>query len=467
MVGAGPNGLVAACVLAAAGRSVLVLEAADEPGGGTRSAELTLPGFVHDVCAAVHPTGALSPAFRALRLEEHGLRWASSPVSYAHPLDGRPAALAELDLDATAARLGPDGPAWRALLSPFLGSPEALYTDLLGPFPLPPRAPLQLARFGPRAVLSARMLADRWFGEEEARALIAGCAGHANQPLDHWLTAAFAMVFAISAHVVPWPVAVGGSQAIARALAAKLASLGGRIETGRRVTSAADLPLARAVLFDLAPRQVADLAGDLLPEGYKARLRRFHHGMGACKVDFALDGPIPWSDPEVARASTVHVGGTFEEIAASEAAVWRGEHPERPFLIVCQQSALDPSRVPEGKATGYAYCHVPAGSDRDETDRIVAQIERFAPGFRDRILATHTRTAAAFETYNPAYVGGAIVGGPSLPSQLFTRPVVRLDPYGMPNPRWFHCSQAAPPGGGVHGMCGWYAAASALRTALA
>lgn len=465
VVGSGPNGLTAACVLAAAGRSVIVLEAADEPGGGTRCSELTLPGFLHDVCSAVHPMGVLSPAFKALDLEARGLEWVPHPVCYAHPLDGMPAALALPDLDATVDRLEGDGPAYRRLVQPFVERHEALFADILGPLG-PPGAPITMARFGLQAVWSARQLADHWFGEEPARALLAGCAGHAVQPLDNWLTAAFSLVFLVSAHCEPWPVVRGGSQGITRALLRHLEEHGGEVRTGHPVRTMSDLPDSRVVLFDLAPTQVAAIAGEALPTSYRDRLGRYVYGPGSCKVDFALDGPIPWVDEGVGDASTVHLGGTLEEIAAAEAAVWRGEHPERPYVILCQQSAVDPDRAPPGQATGYAYCHVPNGSAEDQTDRIFDQIERFAPGFRDRVLAKSVRTAAGFEAYNPAYVGGAVVGGPALPSQVFTRPVARLDPYTTPNPRLFLCSQATPPGGGVHGMCGWHAAHSALRRQL-
>jgi len=465
VVGSGPNGLTAAAVLAQAGCSVQVIEAADTIGGATRTGELTLPGFAHDLCSAVHPMGVLSPAFRALDLEAHGLEWLDARFGYAHPLDDGPAVLAELSLDATAERLGEDADAWRALCAPFLANPEVMFDDLLAPLRFP-RQPLTMTRFGLRAVRSARGFANHWFKTEPARALFAGCAGHSFQSLDNWLTAAFGLVFAISAHARPWPVARGGSRAITDALAQHLRSNGGQIQTGKRVQSMADLPSARAVFFDIAPTQVAAIAGDALPAGYRRRLDRYVYGPGAFKVDWALDGPIPWTDPRCAEASTVHVGGTLAEIAASEGAVWRGEHPDNPFLIVCQQSHLDPGRAPEGQHTGYAYCHVPAGSEVDRTAVIEGQIERFAPGFRDRILARFTRNARQFEQHNPSHVGGAVTGGPALPTQLFTRPVSRLNPYTTPNPRLYLCSQATPPGGGVHGMCGFHAARTALGRTL-
>lgn len=465
VVGSGPNGLTAAAVLAASGRSVLVLEGASALGGGVRSGELTLPGFNHDLCAAVHPTGVLSPAFRELQLKEHGLVWRTGRFSYAHPLDDGPAAVAGLSLDETAERLGVDGPAWRGLLSPFLGDPESMFADLLAPLKLPSH-PFTMARFGLRALRSARGLAESWFREEPARALFAGCAAHGTQPLDNWLSAAVGLVFALSAHARDWPVAEGGSQAIADALLSVVRGHGGRVETGRWVRSMDDLPPSKTVFFDLAAAQVAQIAGDALPGGYCRRLQRFIYGPGSFKLDWALDGPIPWSDPRVGEASTVHVGGTLDEIAAAEAAPWKGEHADRPFLILCQQSALDPTRAPEGKHTGYAYCHVPSGSDQDRTEAMEDQIERFAPGFRDRILARRSWSPSQFEAHNPSFVGGAVTGGPALLTQLFTRPVARLNPYTTPNPRLFLCSQGTPPGGGVHGMCGYYAAKAALRRAL-
>ena len=462
VIGSGPNGLAAAIALARAGVSVLVVEAHAEPGGGTRSRELTLPGFVHDVCSGVHPMGILSPFFRELPLAEHGLVWRYPRASVAHPLDDGPAVLLRRSLDETAAGLGRDGPAWRRLVGPFLDDPHALLADALAPLRIP-RHPLRFLRFGLRAAWSANRLARLCFREEPARALLAGCAGHSVLPLGQPLTAAMGVLFAITAHVVDWPVAEGGSRAIWHALASYLTGLGGRIETGRRIERLAELPEARVVLFDTSPDQLASIAGDALPAGYRRRLGRYRYGPGAFKLDWALDGPIPWRDPACREASTVHVGGTLAEICASERDMYRGRASERPFVILCQQSECDPTRAPAGRHTGYAYCHVPGGSTVDMTLAIERQVERFAPGFRDRILARHATGPADFERENPNYKGGAITGGVADAFQLWNRPVTRLDPYATPNPRLFICSAATPPGGGVHGMCGLWAARSALR----
>lgn len=462
VVGSGPNGLAAAVALARAGASVLVIEGEEEIGGGTRSAELTLPGFRHDVCSAVHPMGILSPFFRQLPLDAHGLEWLCPPVSVAHPMSDGDAVLLTRSLERTVAGLGRDGAAYQRLVGPFLENPHALLADLMAPLRIPDR-PVAMLRFGLRATFSANRLAKLCFRDARARALFAGCAGHSLLPLTYPLTAALGMIFTLTGHVENWPVAKGGSHAITKALASYLESLGGRIETGRRIEQLRELPEARVVLFDTSPEQLANIAGDALPAGYRRRLGRYRYGPGVFKLDWALDGPIPWRDPACLEASTVHVGATLEEICASERDMYRGRHNERPFLILCQQSAFDPSRAPEGKHTGYAYCHVPHGSELDMSDAIEAQVERFAPGFRDRILARHTMNTAAFERYNPNYKGGAITGGVADAFQLWTRPVARLDPYTTPNPKLFICSAATPPGGGVHGQCGYWAAQSALK----
>jgi phytoene dehydrogenase-like protein len=462
VVGSGPNGLAAAIALAQAGVSVLVLEGHAEIGGGMRTAGLTLPGFRHDVCSACHPMGVVSPFLRTLPLGEHGLRWVKPPVSVAHPLDDQPAVLLKPSVAETAQALGADAGRYQRLVAPFLGNPQGLLGDLLGPLGLP-RHPLLVLRFGLHAIRSAVGLARGRFGDERARALFAGCAAHSILPLERATTAAIGLLFCVLGHVEPWPVAEGGSAAIGRAMQALLVSLGGRVETGRRVRSLADLPPARAYLFDTSPSQLATIAGPVLPAGYLRRLGRYRYGPGVFKIDWALDGPIPWKDSAVATASTVHVGGTLDEIASSEAAVWRGETPERPFVMLVQQSAIDPTRAPEGKHTGYAYCHVPAGSTTDLTGPIERQVERFAPGFGARILARHVMNTADLERYNPSFVGGAITGGVADLGQLFTRPVARLSPYTTPHPRVFLCSASTPPGGGVHGMCGYHAARAVLR----
>lgn len=463
VVGSGPNGLAAAVELARNGASVQVLEARDRIGGGTRSAELTLPGFVHDVCSGCHPMGVASPYFRSLPLEQHGLRWIRPPASVAHPLDHEPAVLLRRSLSETARELGVDAGRYTKLFAGFLDRPHELLADLLGPLRWP-RRPLQMIRFGLPGLLPATRLLGSGFRGERARALLAGCAAHSILPLEKPLTGAVGMIFALIAHVEDWPVAAGGSQAIADSLASYLQSLGGSITTGAPVRQLADLPASRVVLFDTSPAQLADIGAPLLPAAYVERLRRYRYGPGVFKLDWALDGPIPWRDPRCLEASTVHVGGTLAEIAASEAAVWRGEHPERPFLILVQASQFDPSRAPDGRHTGYAYCHVPAYSQVDCTAAIENQIERFAPGFRQRILARHAMGPAELEADNLNYVGGAITGGVADLFQFFTRPVARLDPYSTPHPRLFLCSASTPPGGGVHGMCGYFGARSALRS---
>ena len=383
-------------------------------------------------------------------------------MSAAHPLDDGPAVLLRRDLGETAAQLGPDARSYTRLVQPFLRDPQGLFEDLLAPLRLP-RHPIAMARFGLAAVRSAAGLARGRFQTQRAQALFAGCAAHAIQPLTHPLTAALGLIFCLAGHVEPWPVAQGGSQAIADAMLALFRARGGQTSAGTWVRTLADLPPARVTLFDTSTTTLAQIAGPVLPAGYLRRLARYRYGPGVFKVDYALDGPIPWKDPGVLAAPTVHVGGTLDEIAAAEAAMFRGEHPERPFVMLCQQSQLDPSRAPEGKHTGYAYCHVPAGSTLDQTDAIERQIERYAPGFRERILARHTMNAAQFEAYNPAYVGGAVTGGVADWTPVFTRPLARLNPYTTPHPRIFLCSASTPPGGGVHGMCGYYAAQAAAR----
>jgi phytoene dehydrogenase-like protein len=462
VVGSGPNGLSAAVTLARGGASVLVIEGRDEIGGGMRTAELTLPGFRHDVCSACHPMGILSPFFRTLPLAEHGLRWIQPPVSVAHPLDGQPAVLLRRSIEVTARGLGVDSIAYERLVAPLVDDAHALLEDVLGPLRIP-KYPLRMLRFGLHGIRSATGLARARFQDTRAQALFAGCAAHSVLPLERKLTAAVALVFCLTGHVEEWPVAEGGSAAIARALASVLTSLGGRIQTGRWIQSLADLPSARAYLFDTSPAHLAAVAEPVLPTAYARRLRRYRYGPGVFKIDWALDGPIPWWDPAVLEASTVHLGGTLDEIAATEAAVWRGEHPERPFVLLCQQSQFDRTRAPDGKQTGYAYCHVPAGSTLDLTRAIEGQVERFAPGFRDRILGRHVMNTADFERYNPSLVGGAITGGVADLGQLFARPVARWNPYTTPHPRIFLCSSSTPPGGGVHGMAGHFAARAALR----
>lgn len=462
IVGSGPNGLAAAITLARAGCSVLLVEARDTLGGGLRSAELTLPGFVQDVCSAVHPLALASPFFRALPLEQYGLDWIQPDAPLAHPLDGQPAVLVERSLNATAEHLGTDGRAYRALFAPLVARCEPLMSQFLGPL-RPPRQPLMMAAFGARALPPAGLLARTVFRGERARAVFAGMAAHAIMPL-HWpATAAFGLMLGVLAHAVGWPVARGGSQAVADALAAYLATMNARIKTGWLVKTVDELPPARAYLFDVTPRQLLEIAGHRFPPGYCRRLERYRYGAGTFKVDYALDGPIPWRDPEVLRAGTVHLGGTLAEIAASERAAWQGEHTPRPYVLLVQPSLFDASRAPEGKETAWAYCHVPHGSTMDMTEPIEAQIERFAPGFRQRVLARSACFPADLERYNPNYIGGDINGGVQDLTQLFTRPVPRLSPYTTPAPGIYLCSASTPPGGGVHGQCGYHAALAVLR----
>lgn len=461
IVGSGPNGLAAAVTLARAGLSVHVIEAAETVGGGARTAELTLPGFRHDVCSAVHPLGILSPFFRDLDL---GIPWIDPPAALAHPFDDGHAALLFRDLERTAARLGESAPEdeqmWRAMFAPYLDDPHGFFAEVLAPIRIP-RSPLRMARFGMTALMPATWAATRWF-RGDARALFAACAAHAILPLDHYATASFGMVLGLAAHAAGWPIAPGGSDAIVNALVGILREHGGTIETGRRVRSLADVPDSRAVLFDVMPRHLADIAGDALPARYKAALRRFRHGPGIFKIDWALDGPIPWTAPECRLSATVHVGGSYDEIVASEAGLESGRHAEKPFVLVAQQSLFDSTRAPAGKHTGWAYCHVPNGSTVDMTAAIEAQMERFAPGFRDLVLARKTWSTADVEAYNASYVGGDIGGGANALFQVLARPVVRWNEYTTPNPRLFLCSSATPPGGGVHGMCGWSAAKAVL-----
>jgi phytoene dehydrogenase-like protein len=468
VVGAGPNGLVAAITLAGAGRSVTVLEAADTVGGGCRSAALTLPGFVHDVCSTVHALSLASPALRDLPLAEHGLELVHPEVPFAHPLDDGTAVLLSRDVGQTAESVGGghDGRAYRRLMAPLVRDADALMHELLGPL-RPPRHPVAMARFGLAGLQSATRLGRSRFDAERGRALLGGVAAHSMLRLDEIPSAAVALVLMTAGHAVGWPVARGGSQRVADALAAHLESLGGEILTGHRVESVDELDDAGAVLLDVTPRQVLALAGHRLPARYSRALRRFRYGPGVFKVDWALDGPIPWRAEGVDGAGTVHLGGGLDEVAASEADVASGRVPDRPYVLLTQPTVCDPSRAPVGKHVGWAYCHVPPGCTEDMTARVEAQVERFAPGFRDRVLARSTMTAADMEAYNPNYVGGDINGGLQDLRQLFTRPVARRVPYSTPDPRLFLCSSSTPPGGGVHGMCGFFAAQAALRGSLA
>jgi phytoene dehydrogenase-like protein len=441
---------------------VRVIEAADTVGGGTRSAALTLPGFTHDVCSAVHPMAVASPLFQSLPLADHGLEWVHPELPLAHPLDDGAAAVLERSVEATSEALGSDSRAYQRLMGPLVSRAQGLFADLLGPFRIP-RRPIAAAQFGLNAIRSGKGLADAWFRADPARALIAGLAAHAVLPLEQSPGAAITIMLGLAGHAVGWPFPRGGSQRIADALASYFRSLGGEIITGWRVVSVDELPPTRAVLLDVTPRQLLALAGHRLPGRYRRALGRYRYGPGVFKLDWALAGPISWRSSMCRRAGTVHVGGTLEEVAAAERAVFRGEHPEQPFVLLAQPSLFDPTRAPAGKHIAWGYCHVPHGSTIDMTGRIEAQIERFAPGFRDLILARHAMNTAAMERYNPNYVGGDISGGVADWRQLFTRPVVGLNVYATPAKGLYLCSSSTPPGGGVHGMCGYFAARSALR----
>lgn len=463
VIGSGPNGLAAAIVFARAGHSVLVIEARDIIGGGTRSDELTLPGFTHDVCSTIHTLAISSPFFSSLPLNEFGLEWVFPPASVAHPLDNGSAVIVERSVEETSLTLGSDAAAYRRLFSPFADNWSELAVDLLGPLPLPPRHPILMARFGLRALWPANLFARQVFKGERARAVFAGMAGHSMMSFDKWITSAFGVILTSSAHGAGWPMAKGGSQKLAEALAAYLGSLGGEIVTGWRVKSTEELPESRAILFDTSPKELLKITGKHFPARFRRKLQGYRYGPGVFKIDFALDGPIPWKAEGCERAATVHLGGTLEEIAASEAEVAEGRHPEKPYILLVQQTLFDKTRVPPGKHTAWAYCHVPNGSTCDMTNRIEAQIERFAPGFRDLILARHTMSAASMEDYNPNYVGGDINAGIQDIRQLFTRPTARRVPYSTPVEGFYLCSSSTPPGGGAHGMCGYHAAKAALQ----
>jgi len=466
VVGAGPNGLAAAITLARAGRAVRVYEAAETAGGGTRTMELTLPGFRHDMCSTILPLTLASPFFRSVDLAAHGVEIVHPDVPVAHPLDGGRAAVLERTVAATADGLGgADGRAWRRLFGPLVRDVEKLGPEILRPVPHIPRHPLAMARFGLPALRSADGLARGRFRDDPARALFAGIAAHAMLRLDRPLSASFGLVLATYAHAVGWPMTRGGASVVADALVAELEAAGGEVVTGHRVASLTDLPPARSVLLDVGPRQLVAIAGDRLSPTTRRRAERFRYGSGVFKVDWALDGPVPWAAEGPHRAATIHLGGTLDEIAASEAEVAAGRHPELPYVLFVQYAPWDTTRAPAGKTTAWAYCHVPAGSDVDVTDRIEAQVERFAPGFRDRILARSAHGPAAMEAHDPNYVGGDINGGIQDIRQLVFRPWPSLDPYRVGEGLYL-CSSSTPPGGGVHGMCGMLAAQSALRHEL-
>jgi phytoene dehydrogenase-like protein len=466
VVGAGPNGLAAAITLARAGRTVRVYEAASAAGGGTRTAELTLPGFRHDVCSTILSLTSASPFFASIDLAARGVELIHPDAPIAHPLDGGRAVVLERSVRATGDGLGgADGGAWRRLFGPLVRDAGKVGPEILRPVVHLPRHPLALARFGLPALRSAAGLARGRFRDEPARALFAGIAAHSMLSLDRPLSASFGLALAMVAHADGWPLVRGGMDALAAALVAELEAAGGEVLTGHRVGSLAELPAARAVLLDLTPRQMVAIAGDRLPPRARRRAERFRYGSGVFKVDWALDGPVPWIAEGPRRAATIHLGGTLDEIAAAEGEVAAGRHPERPYVLFVQYAPWDPSRAPAGKTTAWAYCHVPAGSSVDMTDRIEAQVERYAPGFRERILARATHGPGAMEAYDENYVGGDINGGIQDIRQLIFRPWPTLDPYRV-GAGLYLCSSSTPPGGGVHGMSGMLAARSALRREL-
>src|SRR5439155_7148103 len=466
IVGSGPNGLASAITLARAGLKVLVLEANSTVGGGARSAELTLPGFVHDVCSAVHPLAAGSPFFKTLPLERFGLDWIQPEIPLAHPLDNGSAACLHRDVDLTADSFDNDARAYRTVMKPLTRDWEKLATEFLQPMLHLPRHPFALARFGIPAICPATLLTKLLFKSESARALFAGIAAHSFLPLESPASSAFALVLGVAGHAVGWPIPRRGSQSISNALANYFVELGGKIDINRCVQHLDELPKSRVTLFDTTVWQFVRIAGDRLPKSYRRRLENFRHAPGIFKIDYALSSAIPWKSQACRRAGTVHLGGTLDEIANAERNVARGRVPERPFVLVAQQSLFDETRAPRGQHTLWAYCHVPFGCKVDVSARMEAQIERFAPGFRDCILARHALNAVDLEKSNSKLAGGDISGGATNFAQLIARPILSPTPYRTPLPGVYLCSASTPPGGGVHGMCGYHAARAALKQIL-
>jgi phytoene dehydrogenase-like protein len=461
VVGSGPNGLAAAILLQQNGLSVLLIEGKDEIGGGLRSAELTLPGFTHDICSAIHPLAAASPFFNTLPLLQHGLKYIYPDINATHPFDNGRAAVLKRSVSETADLLGTDRDAYLSLLQPLVNEWPELLSDILAPLHFP-KHPMAMAEFGLKAISSATHLAKS-FKTDEAKGLLAGMAAHSMLPLSNLTTSATALVLLASAHTTGWPMPKGGSANIAKALASYFTSIGGKIETGLYIKLLDQIPAAKAVLFDVTPKQLLQIAGHKFSNIYKWQLERYRYGMGIFKMDWALDAPIPFKAEECRSAGTVHIGNTLQEIATGEQETWQGKLTEKPFVLLAQQSLFDPTRTPAGKHTAWAYCHVPNGSIADRTSAIENQIERFAPGFRETILAKHTFNTAELEEHNPNYIGGDINGGAFDIRQLFTRPVLRRSPYTTSAKGIYICSSSTPPGGGVHGMCGYHAAKRALK----
>ena len=461
VVGSGPNGLAAAIAMQQAGLSVLLVEAKEKIGGGLRSAELTLPGFVHDICSAIHPLAIASPFFTTLPLHEHGLQFIHPTIAAVHPFDDGTAAALYSSIEQTAQRLGEDELAYLQLMKRFTNEWPSMIYDVMRPLHFPEH-PMAMLGFGIKAITPATHLSKK-FHSKEARGLWGGMAAHSMQPLSNAATSAIGMVLMACAHTSGWPLVKGGSQAIADALASYFISLGGTIQTNFYVHSLSQLPSSRAVLFDVTPKQLLEIAGNKFSSFYRSQLQRYRYGMGVFKIDWALDGPIPFTAPECRQAGTVHLGNTWEEIAASEKLTAEGQHTEKPFVLLAQQSLFDNTRAPDGKHTAWAYCHLPNNSEVDMTERIEKQVERFAPGFRERIIGRHTMNTAQMEEYNPNYIGGDINGGVIDIRQLFTRPALRLSPYRTSAKGIYICSSSTPPGGGVHGMCGYHAARRALK----
>ena len=462
VIGSGPNGLAAGICLAQNGLSVLIVEAADEIGGGMRSAELTLPGFTHDICSAIHPLTIASPFFQTLSLDNFGLEFVQPEASLAHPLDDGTAVLLTKSVEETAAGLGADADGYKKLVEILAKHFDVIAPDVLAPFRIPSN-PFLMAGFGIKGMSSAKSLADTYFTETRARAVFAGNAAHSMIPLEDIPSAAFGLVLHLAAHSVGWGFPKGGAYKIAAALGDYFKSLGGEIETGNRVENIDALPASRSILFDITPRQIIKIAGHHLSASYVRRLETYKYGAGVFKMDFALSEPIPWKAKECFKAGTVHLGGTFEEIAESERGHGKGKISQKPFVLVAQHTLFDPTRAPSGKHTAWAYCHVPNGSTYDMTELIEDQIERFAPGFKDCILAKSIKSPADLEKYNSNYIGGDINGGAGNLSQIFTRPVTKINPYKMPADGLYICSSSTPPGGGVHGMCGFHAAKTVLE----